>query len=92
MVSIGRALMSNPELILLDELSVGLAPIVVKDIDARLPRITGQGTSAILVEQDVSRTLAAASEFICLADGRVALAGKPVDHDRDAISAACFGT
>lgn len=92
MVSIGRALMSNPELILLDELSLGLAPIVVKDIYAQLPRITGQGTSAILVEQDVTRTLAACEEFICLSEGRVSLAGKPGDHDREAISAAYFGT
>ena len=92
MVSIGRALMSNPELILLDELSLGLAPIVVRDIHAHLPRITGQGTSAILVEQDVSWTLAASEEFICLSEGRVSLAGRPGDHARDAIFAAYFGT
>ena len=65
MVSIGRALMSNPELILLDELSLGLAPIVIKDIYAQLPRITGTGMSAILVEQDVTRALSAAAKFIC---------------------------
>ena len=92
MVSIGRALMSNPELILLDELSLGLAPIVVRDIHAHLPRITGQGTSASLVEQDVSRTLAASEEFICLSEGRVSQAGRPGDHARDAIFAAYFGT
>ena len=92
MVSIGRALMSNPELILLDELSLGLAPIVVRDIHAHLPRITGQGTSASLVEQDVSRTLAASEEFICLSEGRVSLVGRPGDHARDAIFAAYFGT
>ncbi len=92
MVSIGRALMSNPELILLDELSLGLAPIVIKDIYAQLPRITGQGMSAILVEQDVTRALGAAQAFACLAEGRVRLAGAPGDHGRDAISAAYFGT
>ncbi len=92
MVSIGRALMSNPELILLDELSLGLAPIVIKDIYARLPRITGQGMAAILVEQDVTRALGSASAFVCLAEGRVALAGAPGAFGREAISAAYFGT
>ncbi|MGL4235258.1 ABC transporter ATP-binding protein [Tabrizicola sp.] len=92
MVSIGRALMSNPDLILLDELSLGLAPIVIKDIYTQLPRITGQGMSAILVEQDVTRALGACVSFTCLAEGQVALAGAPGDHGRDAISAAYFGT
>ncbi|MEO6300304.1 MAG: ABC transporter ATP-binding protein [Paracoccaceae bacterium] len=92
MVAIGRGLMSNPDLILLDELSLGLAPIVIKDIYAQLPRITGSGMSAILVEQDVTRALAAADHFLCLIEGRVSLAGYPADHSRDAISAAYFGT
>lgn len=92
MVAIGRALMSNPDLVLFDELSLGLAPIVIKDIYAELPRITGNGMSAILVEQDVTRALGAASQFLCLAEGRVTLSGKPGEHDRDAISAAYFGT
>jgi branched-chain amino acid transport system ATP-binding protein len=92
MVAIGRALMSNPELILLDELSLGLAPIVIKDIYAQLPRITGSGMSAILVEQDVTRALSAASHFICMQEGRVSLAGAPKSFSRDQISAAYFGT
>lgn len=92
MVAIGRALMSNPDLVLFDELSLGLAPIVIKDIYAQLPKITGQGMSAILVEQDVTRALGAANQFLCLAEGRVSLSGAPKDHSRDAISAAYFGT
>lgn len=92
MVAIGRALMSNPDLVLFDELSLGLAPIVIKDIYAQLPKITGQGMSAILVEQDVTRALSAANQFLCLVEGRVSLAGAPQDHSRDAISAAYFGT
>jgi branched-chain amino acid transport system ATP-binding protein len=92
MVAIGRALMSNPDLVLFDEVSLGLAPIVIKDIYAQLPRITGAGMSAILVEQDVTRALGAASQFLCLAEGRVSLAGRPGEHSRDAISAAYFGT
>ena len=92
MVAIGRALMSNPDLVLFDELSLGLAPIVIKDIYAQLPKITGQGMSAILVEQDVTRALSTAQHFLCLAEGRVSLSGAPKDHSRDAISAAYFGT
>lgn len=92
MVAIGRALMSNPDLVLFDELSLGLAPIVIKDIYAQLPKITGQGMAAILVEQDISRALRSAHQLLCLAEGRVSLTGKPGDHSRDAISAAYFGT
>ena len=92
MVAIGRALMANPELVLFDELSLGLAPIVIKDIYAQLPRITGQGMSAILVEQDVTRALAASAQFLCLQEGRVSLQGAPDDFSRDQISAAYFGT
>lgn len=92
MVAIGRALMSNPELLLLDELSLGLAPIVIKGIYAQLPHITGAGMSAILIEQDVNRALGAAGQFLCLQEGRVSLQGRPGEHSRDAISAAYFGT
>ena len=92
MAAIGRGLMSNPELILLDELSLGLAPVIIKDIYAALPRITGGGMSAILVEQDVTRALASAGQFICMQEGRVSLAGDPKAFTRDQISAAYFGT
>ena len=92
MVAIGRALMSNPDLLMLDELSLGLAPAVIKDIYDLLPRITGQGLTAILVEQDVSRALASANRFVCLQEGRVSLEGAPQDHSREAITRAYFGT
>jgi branched-chain amino acid transport system ATP-binding protein len=92
MVSIGRALMSNPDLLLLDELSLGLAPVVIKDIYEMLPRIIGNGMSAILVEQDVSRALSVAQHFICLQEGRVSLEGSPTAYTREEISAAYFGT
>lgn len=91
MVAIGRALMSNPDLILLDELSLGLAPIVIKDIYALLPRIVGNGLTAILVEQDVTRALASANHFLCLQEGHVSLAGAPKAFSKDQISAAYFG-
>ena len=92
MVAIGRALMSNPDLLMLDELSLGLAPVVIKDIYELLPKITASGLTAILVEQDVARALAVASRFLCLQEGRVSLAGRPHEHDRAAITRAYFGT
>ena len=91
MVAIGRALMSNPELILLDELSLGLAPIVIKDIYELLPKITGNGLTAILVEQDVTRALNSANHFLCMQEGRISLEGAPKAFTRDQISAAYFG-
>jgi branched-chain amino acid transport system ATP-binding protein len=91
MVAIGRALMSNPELILLDELSLGLAPIVIKDIYALLPKVVSNGLSAVLVEQDVTRALNTAQHFLCLQEGRVSLEGEPGAFSNDQISAAYFG-
>lgn len=91
MVAIGRGLMSNPDLILLDELSLGLAPIVIKDIYDMLPKIVGNGLTAILVEQDVTRALASANKFMCVLEGRVALQGAPKAYSKDQISAAYFG-
>ena len=92
MVAIGRALMSNPDLLLLDELSLGLAPIIIKDIYELLPKITGNGVTAIRVEQDVTRALHSASQFICLQEGHISLSGDPKLHTRDAITRAYFGT
>lgn len=91
MAAIGRALMANPELLLIDELSLGLAPIVIKDIYAALPRITAQGTAALIVEQDTAQALAVASRVYCLRGGRVTLEGAPASLTREQISAAYFG-
>jgi branched-chain amino acid transport system ATP-binding protein len=91
MVAIGRALMSNPKLILCDEISLGLAPIVVRDIYARLPAILTEGAAVIIVEQDIVQALAAAKHVYCLQEGRVALSGAANALSRDAISAAYFG-
>jgi branched-chain amino acid transport system ATP-binding protein len=91
MVALGRALMSNPRLMLCDELSLGLAPIVVRDIYATLPAILGQGTSLIIVEQDIAQALKAATQVYCLQEGRVALAGAARELTREAIAAAYFG-
>jgi branched-chain amino acid transport system ATP-binding protein len=91
MAAIGRALMSNPRLLMCDELSLGLAPIVVRDLYARLPSIVAGGTSLIIVEQDIVQALKAAKEVFCLQEGRVALAGHSATLSHEAISAAYFG-
>lgn len=92
MVAIGRALMSNPSLLLCDELSLGLAPIIIKDIYDALPAIMAEGTSVIVVEQDIRQALAVADRVYCLQEGRVSLTGKPGDLSQDRITAAYFGT
>jgi branched-chain amino acid transport system ATP-binding protein len=91
MLAIGRALMANPRLLLLDEVSLGLAPLVVRRIYQTLPEITGGGATVVLVEQDLGQALAAADRVYCLLEGRVALEGAPRDLDRDRIAAAYFG-
>jgi branched-chain amino acid transport system ATP-binding protein len=91
MVAIGRALMSNPKLLLCDEISLGLAPIVVREVYARLPAIVAEGSSLIIVEQDIVQALKAANHVYCLQEGRVALTGAAATLTRDAISAAYFG-
>jgi branched-chain amino acid transport system ATP-binding protein len=91
MVAIGRALMSNPKLLLCDEISLGLAPIVVREIYGRLPSILGEGLSLVIVEQDIVQALAAANQVYCLQEGRVVLTGTAGSLTREAISAAYFG-
>ncbi len=92
MTAIGRALMSNPELILFDELSLGLAPVVVGEIYEVLPAIKAEGTAMVVVEQDINRALEVADRVYCLQEGRLALTGAPASLTRDRIAAAYFGT
>ena len=91
MAAIGRALMSNPRLLLCDELSLGLAPTVIKDIYATLPAIRAQGAAIVIVEQDISQALRVADRVYCLQEGRVSLTGRPAELTRDQVSAAYFG-
>ena len=91
MVAIARALMSNPDLLLLDELSLGLAPIVIRDLYNSLPSIVCNGMSAILVEQDLNRVRDTADRIVCLQEGRVTLTGSAKSLTRSQISAAYFG-
>lgn len=91
MVAIGRALMSNPDLILFDEISLGLAPVIIKDIYRALPNIIGDGMSAIIVEQDIAQALKVSSRVYCLQEGRVSLEGASDTVSREEISRAYFG-
>ncbi|XAZ21131.1 ABC transporter ATP-binding protein (plasmid) [Sinorhizobium sp. B11] len=91
MVAIGRALMSNPEILLCDELSLGLAPVVIKDIYAAFTRIRASGMAIVVVEQDIAQALKVADRVYCMMEGRITLTGRPADLDRAEIHAAYFG-
>ncbi len=91
MVAIGRALMANPRVLLCDEISLGLAPVVIRDIYKALPRIREAGASVIVVEQDIAQAMAVADEVHCMIEGRITLSGAPGDLSRDDIHAAYFG-
>lgn len=91
MVAIGRALMSNPRLLICDEVSLGLAPIVVKEIYNALPRVCAGGLTVIVVEQDVGMAQLVSSRLYCLQEGRVTLSGASNEVTREQISQAYFG-
>lgn len=91
MAAIGRTLMANPRLVLFDEISLGLAPVVINDVYAALPAILASGVSAIIVEQDITRALGVADTVVCLQKGEVALSGPPDAFTRDQIVTAYFG-
>ena len=91
MVAIGRGLMSNPDLLMCDELSLGLSPAVVKDIYTAFPLIRVEGLSAIVVEQDIDVALRVADYVYCFMHGRVTLHGEPGALTKQQISAAYFG-
>jgi branched-chain amino acid transport system ATP-binding protein len=90
-VAIGRALMSNPDVLLLDEVSLGLAPIVVRDLYRALPEIKAAGTTLVVVEQDITLALEVADSVHCLLEGRVSLSGQPSEMTHDAVTSAYFG-
>lgn len=91
MVSIGRALMSNPRVLLCDEISLGLAPVVIRDIYAALPQIQGAGAAVIVVEQDIGQAMKVADRVYCMMEGRITLTGTPDALSREAIHDAYFG-
>jgi len=91
MVAIGRALMSNPTVLLCDELSLGLAPIVIKEIYDAMPAITGEGMTVVIVEQDISMAQRVSQRIYCFQEGRVSLQGASTELSREQISQAYFG-
>ena len=90
-MAIGRALVANPRVLLLDELSLGLAPVIVQRIYAMLPQILASGLTVLLVEQDVSQALRVASRLQCLLEGHTTLEGRPADVTPAEVEAAYFG-
>jgi branched-chain amino acid transport system ATP-binding protein len=90
-VAIGRALVANPRVLLLDELSLGLAPVVVQRIYAMMSQILASGLTVLLVEQDVSQALRVASQLQCLLEGHTTLEGRPSDVTPEQVEAAYFG-
>jgi branched-chain amino acid transport system ATP-binding protein len=91
-VAIARSLLANPRVLLLDEVSLGLAPVVVDQLYASLAAVRGGGTGLLLVEQDLQRAMEVCDRMYCLLEGRVVLAGRPGETSRDEVVAAYFGT
>jgi branched-chain amino acid transport system ATP-binding protein len=90
-VAIGRALMGNPSLLLLDEVSLGLAPVVVDAVYRSLADVIREGATVLLVEQDLTRALKVAGRVVCMLEGRVVLEGDAASLDRDHVVNAYFG-
>jgi branched-chain amino acid transport system ATP-binding protein len=91
MVALGRALMSNPEVLLCDELSLGLAPIVIREIYKAMPEITAEGMTVVIVEQDVTMAKQVSQRVYCFQEGKVSLHGASDSLTREQISQAYFG-
>jgi branched-chain amino acid transport system ATP-binding protein len=92
MAAIGRALMSNPRILLCDEISLGLAPIIIADVYAALPQIKAEGTSVVLVEQDIVQAMKVSDRVYCFQEGQLSLTGRPRELTRDQIHRAYFGS
>jgi branched-chain amino acid transport system ATP-binding protein len=91
MLSIGRALMSQPRFSIFDEISLGLSPVVVKELYRTIKRINQEGMTVVLVEQDVKRSLKVANFAYILQEGRITLKGNPQDFTEEAVKKAYFG-
>jgi branched-chain amino acid transport system ATP-binding protein len=91
MVALGRALLANPRLLLCDEISLGLAPLVINELYEIVPALAKRGIAILVVEQDISRSLAVADRFYCLLEGKVTLSGRPSDTPRETVTQHYFG-
>jgi branched-chain amino acid transport system ATP-binding protein len=91
MAAIGRALMSNPRLLLCDELSLGLAPVLVQEMYRALEIVCREGLTALIVEQDVGIAQRVSQRLFCMQEGRITLQGRSADLTREQISRAYFG-
>jgi branched-chain amino acid transport system ATP-binding protein len=91
MVALGRALLANPQLLLCDEISLGLAPVVINELYKLIPAIKQRGIGILIVEQDIERSLAVADRFYCLLEGWVSLTGRPSEVTRDLVIKHYFG-
>ena len=91
MVAIGRALLANPDLLLCDEISLGLAPAIVGDLYQTLRTVVAEGVTVLVVEQDMRQALALADRVYCLREGRVVLSGRSDALSQSAIVSAYFG-
>jgi branched-chain amino acid transport system ATP-binding protein len=91
MVALGRALLANPKLLLCDEISLGLAPLIIDQLYKLIPAIKARGIGILVVEQDIGRSLAVADRFYCLLEGRVTLASRPGETSRDIVMKHYFG-
>lgn len=89
--AIGRALMTNPDVLILDEVSLGLSPLAVDRVYASLQSLIGGGTTIILVEQDLRRAMRVADRIVCMLEGRIVLEGKRGEISREQVSEAYFG-
>lgn len=89
--AIGRALMSNPEILLLDEVSLGLSPLVVDRVYASLQGLLSSGTTIVLVEQDLDRAMRVSDRVVCMLEGRVVLESPAKDVTREQVTQAYFG-
>jgi branched-chain amino acid transport system ATP-binding protein len=91
MIAIGRGLMANPDLLFCDEISLGLSPVVIRDLYVTLGEVRREGTTIVVVEQDVNRALEFADRVYCMQDGRITLEGRPAELTREQIKLAYFG-
>jgi branched-chain amino acid transport system ATP-binding protein len=91
MLAIGRALMSDPKIILCDEISLGLAPLVIKSIYSQLGQLNKDGITVVMVEQDMKRSLKAANRVYVMLEGKIVLTGEPSSLSEEEVKKAYFG-